>query len=265
MSKIHLDRLARKYGFNPKAKDFKGPKYRTIISDIIANNTEMIGRRVAEISKDKLKRSSKNVIRADGRRMVLPDVSDVLPKRSVFVRKAAESGKLISESLRDKLTKHLRDVMKEDRLSVGTGKTAGRVNTKIIDEYQKRITRTFENYTKAGKLEKVPANVKAIATTEVRSTINDVKFQYAREVQKENDGIEMRKIWVHNPGMSMAEFVRTGHRKMNGRMVKLSEPFSVPDEYGQITKMMHPHDPTAPPEQVINCKCDFDIVATRAK
>lgn len=48
---------------------------------------------------------------------------------------------------------------------------------------------------------------------------------------------------------------RWTHDLMDGQVVDADKPFLVPNPGGGIDKMMCPHDPKAPPEQVINCGC----------
>lgn len=49
---------------------------------------------------------------------------------------------------------------------------------------------------------------------------------------------------------------RWTHDLMDGQVVDADKPFLVPSPGGGIDKMMCPHDPKAPPEQVINCGCN---------
>lgn len=48
---------------------------------------------------------------------------------------------------------------------------------------------------------------------------------------------------------------RWTHDLMDGQVVDVDKPFLVPNPGGGIDKMLCPHDPKAPPEQVINCGC----------
>ena len=48
---------------------------------------------------------------------------------------------------------------------------------------------------------------------------------------------------------------RWTHDLMDGQVVEADKPFLVPNPGGGIDKMMCPHDPKVPPEQVINCGC----------
>lgn len=48
---------------------------------------------------------------------------------------------------------------------------------------------------------------------------------------------------------------RWNHDLMDGIVVDADKPFKVPNPGGGFDMMQHPHDPTAPPEQVIHCGC----------
>ena len=48
---------------------------------------------------------------------------------------------------------------------------------------------------------------------------------------------------------------RWTHDLMDGQVVDADKPFKVPNPGGGIDLMQCPHDPKAPPEQVINCGC----------
>lgn len=47
---------------------------------------------------------------------------------------------------------------------------------------------------------------------------------------------------------------RWNHDAIDGQVVDVTKPFVLPSYSGPV-KMMHPHDPTAPIEEVINCGC----------
>lgn len=47
---------------------------------------------------------------------------------------------------------------------------------------------------------------------------------------------------------------RWNHDAIDGQVVDVGKPFIVPTDSGPL-KMMHPHDPTAPIEEIINCGC----------
>lgn len=263
MAKMHLDRLKRKHGWT-------GKRYQDLMKKIIANNTESIARATARISNSNYSRALKKIKKKE-RRFVLPDISEALPKRSVFVRKGAERGELLTDALRTELDKQLRGVLqdlkkrKEPVYITRRGAKAGRISPVAIDEFEKRIRQTFVNYTRKDKRYGVPSNIHTIAVTEVRSTVSEMKHQYNEQLLKRNpDKLKLFKRWIHNPTLSQEP--RPHHMQMDGRTKPGAQPFSVrrkikkKGKWVQIgwTKMMRPHDPSAPPDQVINCNCDID-------
>ncbi len=256
-----LDRIKDKYGFT-------GGKYQDLITQIIDRNTTNISKAVAKVSKENYERGLKKIKKAE-KRFIIPDISEVLPNRDIMVRKAADKGKLITDTLRDDLSQKLRDVLtistpktQEARFLARRGKTAGRISPTIINEYEKQITGVFSEYTKKGKSEKVPSNIHSIAVTEIRSTVNDIKNEYATTIVEKNNGqVIMKKTWIHNPRLSRKP--RLHHVEMNGHSIPLDEMFLVGNEKGGSTSMRYPHDPAAPPEQVISCNCDVEYFAQK--
>jgi len=124
MSKISLDRLKQKYPNAFRDGDVKGVVYRNLMTEIIAHNTEQVSKKVAKISKGSY---TKQVDKMSGKfkRLAVPDISDVLPKRSVFMRKAADKGNLITDNLRDKLTKDLREIIAKPEYTRRRGALTG--------------------------------------------------------------------------------------------------------------------------------------------
>lgn len=47
---------------------------------------------------------------------------------------------------------------------------------------------------------------------------------------------------------------RWNHDAIDGQVVDVNKPFTLPSHHGPV-QMMHPHDPAAPAEEVINCGC----------
>lgn len=263
MAKMHLDRLKRRYGFT-------GKKYSDLMKKIIANNTESISRAVGRISNDSYKKQFKKY-RTRVRRFVLPEVGEVLPKRSVFTRKGAERGVLLTDALKSELDKQLRSIMtdfkqrKQPVYIVRRGAKAGRISPALVGEFEKRIMNTFTNYTKKDKRYGIPSNIHTIAVTEVRATVSEIKEQYnQRLLEKNKDKLKMFKRWIHN--RSLSKEPRPHHEQMNGRTIEGSKEFAVrrkikkKGKWVQIgwTRMKRPHDPSAPADQVISCNCDVD-------
>ncbi len=237
---------------------------------IISNNVESVSRAVSRISNDNYKKQFKKY-RREGRRFVLPNIQEVIPKRSVFTRKGAERGVLLTDALKTELDKQLRLILtdfkgrKQPVYIIRRGVKAGRINPAVIGDFEKRIVQTFTNYTKKDKRYGVPSNVHTIAVTEVRSTISDIKETYNQTLLAKNrDKLRMFKRWIHNKSLSKEP--RPHHQQMEGRTIEGSKAFAVRHKikkkgrWIQIgwTKMMRPHDPTAPADQVISCNCDLD-------
>lgn len=263
MAKMHSGRLKKRYGFT-------GKKYGNLMEKIIANNTESISKAVGRISNDNYKKAFKKY-RTKARRFVLPDVSEYIPKRNIFIRKGAERGALITGALKTELDKQLRSILttfkdrKQPVYIVRRGAKAGRINPQVIGEFEKRIMNTFTNYTKKDKRYGIPSNIHTIAVTEVRSTVNEVKAQYnKRLLSKNHDKLKMFKTWIHN--RSLSKEPRPHHQQMNGRTIAGDKDFAVrrkvkkKGRWVQIgwTRMKRPHDSSAPADQVISCNCDLD-------
>src|SRR5271157_5971615 len=213
MAGIHLNRLVNSLGLKPD--EISGMNYQKLIGLIVGKNTQNIGNGVTRISKkrwsDYLQR-----ITPKGKRFILPDIDTVLPKNHVFMRKSAESGKQISDTLYHSLTGNLRDILSQFSEKTGQpsyiirrGKTAGRINRQLIDEFGESIRATFEGYTKRDPKTGIPGNIHQIAVTEVRSTVNEIKHTYVIQLIENNEGLQGRKAWIHNPMLSFQG--RKGH------------------------------------------------------
>lgn len=271
MAKIYLDHFKKKYGWS-------GGKYTDLIQKILTNNVENISRRIgAQTIATFTKKATR--IGYDRRRFIIPDLGEILPKRSVFILKGAEQGRVISDSLRDALTSNLKQTMTQFTPKTGEAKyiyrrgaLAGRANPKLIQDFEARIKETFQGYIKKDPALKggMPKNVHTIAVTEMRSAISNMKDQYMQKAVEKNPDVDWYKKWIHNSSQSRGQY-RPGHKALNGRVVKYGTPFTVPrmklvrgrwihvgDDY-----MDHPHAPGAPADQVINCHCDFDILARK--
>lgn len=267
MAKIHLDRLKSRYQETP----VEGSTYRELMNEIIANNTENISRAVNRIQSDHWQKQAARIKRSTTTQIAVPGLEEVLPKRSVFARKGAEQGQLITDALRDQITANLRATVKE-YLSEGKGsmqyrrgEQRGRIRPELVDKMESRLRETFSGYTR-GDATGIPPNVRAIAETETRSTISDIKYQYAKRLHGQNQGkMRIMKRWNHHPSLSKRP--RANHRMIDGQERPIDAPFKVPvlersrDRgvgLGGYIYMMHPHDPTAPASEVISCHCDVD-------
>jgi len=269
MAKIYLDRLKRRHGYS-------GEKYGELIKKIIAENTNNISERISRVSKEKWELSLEKLQTTikEKRKFIIPDISEVKPEKAFYIRKAAERGNLIKDTLRDRLTEKLRSTLSEFTPKTGEatfikrrGVEAGKINTKLIKEFEGGIKETFLNYVKKDRKLGMPSNIHSIAVTEIRSTINQMKNKFNDELQKKNQDLTIIKIWRHNKSLSHEP--RKGHLEMNGKAIPINQVFMVPlykkirDKNILITKthMRYPHDETAPAEQVISCNCDIEYTA----
>jgi len=264
MSKVHMDRLKRSYSKQIKSGDFQG-----VMNDIIANGHENIQRAVARVKVDEFSRVAARVKRSSTKQLTVPALEEVLPKRSVYIRKGQEQGRLLTDTLRDQLTKDLRSSV-SDFLKTGQGsmqykkgESRGQINPKLIAQFREKIAGTFEGYTKPGATG-IPSNIDAISTTEVRSAIDDIKHTFNTRLQEQNAGkIQIVKRWVHHP--SLSKNPRENHAALDGVEKPINAVFSVPRTQwvkGRglmvtgTTMMQHPHDPSAPVDQVVSCSCE---------
>src|SRR5271157_481803 len=216
MAKIHVDRLAKNYKIPPGG--WTGAPYRELIKQIIANNSQNIQNKVVRMSKDHWDKALKKIEKKE-KRFIMPDVSSTLPQRAVYIRKAAEKGNLIGDTMRDALTKNLKDALNkftpktnEPTYLRRRGEKAGTINPKVIKDFEKNIRATFENYVKKDKILGVPSNVRTIAVTEVRSSVNEIKGQYVHQLLQKNPDLESVKLWIHNRSMSVEP--RRGHQEV---------------------------------------------------
>lgn len=85
-----------------------------------------------------------------------------------------------------------------------------------------------------------------IARTEATTAANAAIVATRTEREREADGPRMLKRWL----AADDERTRPTHRIADGQTVALGEPFTV----GRAS-MQFPGDPTAPPGEVINCRC----------
>jgi hypothetical protein len=258
MAKVHLDRLQDRYGWS-------GEKYQELMATIIAENhisaQRAVGRKLTGYFAGQA-----NKIKPQGNaRLLVPDLTDVLPKRSVYFRKGAEQGKLLTDTVRTDLAKNLKAAMAEylgqgnEKMQYQIGDKKSMIKPKLIAQFEKAITATFQGYTKG----KAPANIHAIAVTEIRSAISDVKHLYAQRLANTNPGkVRMLKRWRHNPALSAVG--RMGHRLVDGQTIAIAQAFLVPRYYGGqrigVTAMDHPHDSRAPADQVISCNCECQYI-----
>lgn len=258
MASVFFNRLKNKYD----GRKIQGKQYEEVIQDILAHNNEKIGNAIGRLSKENYENELKRIPKTKSGIVKLPDLSEVLPKRSVFLIKAAQNGKIITDDLRTSLEKNLRDTLSKytaagkPRMEIQRGKTTGRINTQLIADFQKAITKTYESKTKKNKNLGVPSNIKQIAITETRTTINSIKREYNQKLIEKNPYLIMMKTWIQNKRLAINP--RMSHDAKNGETIPMNQLFSVAREQSGGFDYMHgPHDKKGSAENVIGCNCDI--------
>jgi hypothetical protein len=258
--KLYLDRLKKRLGY-------KGENLSRLMEKVLSFNNEKLHNTIYRIKASDFDKQNKKII--EGKQFNLPDMSDVLPKKSVFMRKAAIRGRLINDNLRDKLNADLRSTFNEFKESgeLPWTKKTGKLNPKLIDAFRSKITDTFQPLTKRNpEYGGIPSNIRNIAVTEVTSTVNDIKEQYHKRLMERNPGIKGFKTWMHSLDHKRTKEFREGHFKLHGKTIPADQMFSV-KEYlsvkgkmkftGNVSQMSRPHDQSAPLNQIIGCMCSI--------
>jgi hypothetical protein len=271
MAKIKSDRLIKKYGTN----NIHTGKYQELMNEVLANNQEAISRAILRQSRVSWDKGLKKITTKE-KQFIMPSIEEVLPKRSIFVNKSAESGKFILDTLKDRLTKDLRSTLDtftektgEQRYIRRRGKLAGTINPKVINDFQKSIRNTFENYRKTDPKYGMPTNIHNIAVTEVRTTINNAKRLYTETLLRKNKDLKARKKWRHNASLSKEE--RRGHAEADGQEVGFNELFTI-NTYRKVkgkliytgkVQCQHPHSDDLDIGEKCGCNCDYYIIVRR--
>jgi hypothetical protein len=211
-----------------------------MIGEIIEDNKVRASKAVQDISALRYRRAARQALK-DGK-LTVPS-----PLGIPTVRKSAESGAQITDTIRDRLVRGLRNALQEEP-------------ELAIEKMVKVVNETMSPYTKRiSPTETTPA-AKAIAVTEVRSAVDLAKWTYASRFAEENAmTMDIKKQWRHND--HLVKTPRRGHKLMHGVIVPFDKPFLVPTSTGTV-EMLYPHDADAPADQVIGCQCSYDILVT---
>jgi hypothetical protein len=106
-------------------------------------------------------------------------------------------------------------------------------------------------------LEQIPemnrSRAERIARTEVHAALNQGTMVAGRDAAKEL-GLTGTKVWISTPD----ERTRWWHRDVEA--VPIDEKFQVPNPNGGVDEMDYPGDMTAPPENVVACRCTTAFV-----
>lgn len=220
-ARLTLKKLAKKYGV-----DIEGATYTKVVQEIINENVARASKKMGSLSNRRMKQAFEDSIK-DGI-VTLPDYA--VP--NVTVRKGAEDGKMITDTLRDVLTRGLRKAITDNPNDT----------EKAIAQMQSHVKDTFTTYT--------TSHAKMIAITEVRSSIDLSKAEYVRELVARNPNkLRVTKKWVHHD--HLVKVPRLTHKAIDGEKVLFNQPFSI--------GLMYPHDPSAPASEVIGCQCGYQV------
>ena len=219
--RLTLKKLAKKYGV-----DIEGATYAKVVQEIINENVARASKKMGNLSNRRMKQAFADSIK-DGI-VTLPDYA--IP--NVTVRKGAEDGKMITDTLRDVLTRGLRKAITDNPNDT----------EKAIAQMQSHIKDTFTTYT--------TSHAKMIAVTEVRSSVDLSKAEYVRELVARNPNkLRVTKKWIHHD--HLVKVPRLTHKAIDGEKVLFNQPFSI--------GLMYPHDPNAPASEVIGCQCGYQV------
>jgi len=235
-----------------KAKEVSSKRYGSIIKVILKENNRKIASSILEADRDRfLAGLSKVRIKSpDDHARIVPDVKHAL-KRSSSIIKAADRGKLISQTRREEIRKVIKGVLSKEPVETRSGEVRLDIQVKV----KKALKEYFEGYTKNSPPYGVPRNLEAIATTETKFLINNVRREYM-SMAAENlpKGLKMFKEWRQN--RSLSRVPRASHSAMHGVRVPLSKNFRLVE--GKKTFYCSgPHDSALPAESIIDCHCDL--------
>ena len=249
----------------------KKKNYRDIMVKIFDVNIEELQKKTGQRShanwKDAFEKATKTG-KIPRRKYVLPEYWQVAPTKEQIRARSQGQVRGIANVLRLRLTSDLRQKIIDHK---ATHKEPTyikkRVSGKLEGEFERTIKDTFRAYSQKDPILGVPSNVHIIAVTELRTAISTIKSRMAHAIQDANPGTKLKKRWVHNPHLSKKpEYIRFGHRKINGNTIMLGDLFDVPlyrkfqgrQILVETTKMSNPHDFTAPPSQICGCHCDCE-------
>jgi hypothetical protein len=232
--RLTLKRLCEKYDV-----PIAGATYEDLVSKIIDYNKMRAIQSSQKLSHRRYTRGLKDAI-TEGE-ITLP-VYVPIPT----ARKSAQSGKRLIQNVHYALTRELRSALK----------THPDNPDKAVAQMLSAVKTIMEPYADGSP----PPHCRTIAETEVRCALDLSKYEYAKHLAEA--GLKLEKIWRHS-GHSANP--RPGHVEMDGVAVDFKRNFAVPGGKGKRIWMKYPHDPDAPPAEVINCGCSFEIQVTGTK
>lgn len=146
-----------------------------------------------------------------------------------------------SVALRNYLSRERRD-KRFDR----TVLKALRDGTPIPADVIQRATRNYSN-------QLLRLRGETIGRTEAMASLHAAQSEAYRQAIAKGQIREeqVRRVW----NSAMDGRVRDSHAALHGETVGLHEPFTAPSG----AQLMHPGDPNAPAEEIINCRCTLEI------
>ena len=264
---VHLDFLKNEY-----EGEWTGGKYNELCKTILAYNTFNATQAAAKVQARHYKAANAK-LKPGATQLQVEEIGAFLGPHSRVIAsvKAATRGDLITDNLRKKIGKDLRETVaqhfSEGPLSQLRGKgTQGRINKALVTKLEAKLNETFSAYAKKN-YQQTPSNVRSIAETELRTAIDGVKNAYMLRMSQKNPTLVIMKKWVHRRPFGKED--RIGHMTIHNSKVHIDMPFEVPqiEVRGGIRMttgsvfMLHPHDPDAPPGETINCRCQVDYIA----
>ena len=245
---------------------FKGKKYSTLMGKIITENQEKIVSAVGHLDKKKIEKALKNAlpVRAKEKIVKMPLPMDVM-RRSNVIRKAADNGQLMSKTRRLEMNDLIKRVLKNNQIETLGGTVSKNIHLKV----KKELNQYFVNYTKNSPPYGVPKNLHAIAVTETKGAINNMRHVYMQESSKVSakEGYAIYKKWRHNASLSISKKPRKNHIDMGKeKAISINEPFLLKRLDGKPTiSINNPHDSMLPASEVVSCNCDVYYFFKRLK
>jgi hypothetical protein len=119
---------------------------------------------------------------------------------------------------------------------------SGTTNGASIDDVTKQVQELFD----ATDVQTWKNRARTVARTEVVGAYNGGLYDAFSMVVEADPGTPWVKRWLATEDHR----TRPDHKEADGQVVPWAQPFTV----GGFS-MMYPHDPEAPPQEVINCRC----------
>lgn len=129
-----------------------------------------------------------------------------------------------------------------DRRFDGIVRRAAESGEPISDDDVKKMTTAYKNRALRYRGE-------AIGRTEAMASLHAAQDEAIVQAVVKGAITEKQTSFVWRTARDKR--VRDSHRAMDGQVAKFGQPFTT----GNGAKLMHPGDPSGPPEEVINCRC----------